>query len=195
MSNQFTPEFYKRFYTSPRTRVTTQAEMQRRAWAVAALVKQLELKVSRMLDVGCGLGWMRAPLLEAFPRATYVGLEVSEHLCREHGWIRQSIATYRPRGYFDLIICYDVLQYLSDAEATRALSNMARVSRGALYFHAPTVEDWERNADRSCSDGDIRLRPASWYRERLARHFRHAGFGIHLRRRVPLYLWELEKPS
>ncbi len=194
MSNQFTPQFYKRFYMSPRTRVTTEAEMQRRANAVAAIVKQLEIKVSRILDAGCGLGWMRGPLIEAFPRAAYVGLEVSEHLCVEHGWVRGSLATYKPRGYFDLVICYDVLQYLSDAEAARALNRIARFCRGALYFHAPTVEDWARNADRSCSDGDIRLRPAKWYRSRLERHFRHAGFGIYLRRGIPLYLWELEQP-
>ena len=194
MSNQFTPQFYKRFYESPRTRVTTQAEMQRRASAVAAIVKHLELKVSRILDAGCGLGWMREPLIEAFPRAKYVGLEVSEHLCARFGWVKGSLATYKPRGYFDLVICYDVLQYLDDREAVRALNNIARLCRGALYFHAPTIEDWERNADRSCSDGEIRLRPAKWYRDRLIRHFRHAGFGVHLRRGCPLYLWELEHP-
>src|SRR5690606_40465532 len=53
MSNQFTPQFYRRFYESPRTRVTTQAAMQRRARAVAAIVKHLELKVTRILDAGC----------------------------------------------------------------------------------------------------------------------------------------------
>jgi hypothetical protein len=137
---------------------------------------------------------MRAALVDAFPNATYIGLEVSEHLCAEHGWVHASLATYKPRGHFDLVICYDVLQYLSDREAAQAINNLASFCRGALYFHAPTLEDWEHNADRSCSDGNIRLRPAQWYRTRLARDFRHAGFGIHVRRGVPLYLWELEKP-
>ena len=66
----------------------------------SALVKQLELPVKRILDAGCGLGWLRAPLLDAFPGATYVGLEVSEHLCREHGWVNESLADYRPRARF-----------------------------------------------------------------------------------------------
>lgn len=192
MSNQFTPQFYKRFYVNPRTRVTTKAEMRRRANAVAALAKHLELKVSRVLDAGCGLGWMRDGLLEAFPRATYVGLEVSEHLCAKYGWVQGSLATYKPRAHFDLVVCYDVLQYLTDEDAARAINNMARFCRGALYFHAPTVEDWQRTADRTCSDGAVRLRRARWYRSRLERHFRHAGFGIHVRRGVPLYQWELE---
>jgi 2-polyprenyl-3-methyl-5-hydroxy-6-metoxy-1,4-benzoquinol methylase len=194
MANRsFDAHFYQRFYMNPRTRVTTREEMARRAGMVAALVKQLELPVKRILDAGCGLGWLRAPLLEAFPGATYVGLEVSEHLCRQHGWVQQSLAAYRPRGLFDLLVCYDVMQYLSDREAASAMANLSRLSRGALYFHAPTLEDWRDNADLSTSDGDVNLRNAEWYRTRLARHFVHAGFGVHVRRGVPWAQWELER--
>lgn len=189
----FDARFYQRFYMNPRMRVTTREEMARRAGMVAALVKQLELPVKRILDAGCGLGWLRAPLLKAFPTATYVGLEVSEHLCRQHGWVQQSLASYRPRARFDLMICYDVMQYLPDREAAQALANLGRLSRGALYFHAPTLEDWRDNADRSTSDADIHLRAAQWYRLRLARHFEHAGFGVHVRRGVPWGQWELER--
>ena len=193
MSKRFDARFYQRFYMNPRTRVTSREEMARRGRMVAALVQQLELPVKRILDAGCGLGWLRAPLLDAFPGATYVGLEVSEHLCQQHGWIQQSLADYRPRGQFDLLICYDVMQYLSDREAARAMANLARLSRGALYFHVPTEEDWRDNADLSTSDGDINLRSADWYRTRLTRHFEHAGFGIHVRRGVPICQWELER--
>ncbi|MFL6550066.1 MAG: class I SAM-dependent methyltransferase [Povalibacter sp.] len=167
--------------------------MSRRAVAVGALSKHLDLPMRRILDAGCGMGWMRSALLKAFPNATYTGLEVSEHLCKRHGWIQASLADYRPRGRFDLIICYDVLQYLSDREAIRALANLARLCRGAVYFHAPTLEDWKENADPTCSDGDIHLRPADWYRTRLERNFDHAGFGLHVRRGVPFAQWELEK--
>jgi trans-aconitate methyltransferase len=213
-TRSFDARFYQRFYMNPRTRVTTREEMARRASMVAALVKQLELPVKRILDAGCGLGWLRAPLLKAFPGATYVGLEVSEHLCRQHGWVQESLASYRPRSRFDLLICYDVMQYLSDREAAQAIANMARLSRGALYFHAPTLEDWRDNADRSGSDGNVNLRNAedwrdnadrsgsdgnvnlrnaAWYRSRLSRHFEHAGFGVHVRRGVPWGQWELER--
>lgn len=191
--NQFDPGFYQRFYVNPRTRVTTREEMTRRANAVAAVVKHLELPVRNILDAGCGLGLMRPALLKAFPGASYTGLEVSEHLCKRYGWIRESLATYRPRGRFDLILCYDVLQYLSDRDAVRALANLGRLCRGAVYFHAPTHEDWRGNADRSCSDGDIHLRDADWYRTRLSRSFHHVGFGIHVRRGVPFVQWELER--
>jgi trans-aconitate methyltransferase len=193
--SRFDVSFYKRFYLDPRTRVTTREEMSQRARAVAALTAHLQIPVRRILDAGCGLGWMRAPLLRAFPRARYVGLEVSEHLCRRYGWRCASLAQFRDRARFDLIVCYDVMQYLSDRDAARALRNLADLSRGALYFHAPTLEDWRHNADRSVSDSAIRLRPVHWYRARLARHFRHAGLGMHVRRGVPLLLWELEKAT
>lgn len=191
--NQFDAAFYQRFYVNPRTRVTTGQEMAKRASAVAALVKQLELPVRRILDAGCGLGLMRAAALEAFVGASYTGIEVSEHLCKRYGWTQASLATYRPRARFDLILCYDVLQYLTDRDAARALANLGRLCRGALYFHAPTSEDWRGNADRSCSDGDIHLRDADWYRTRLSRHFHHAGFGVHVRRGVAFVQWELER--
>jgi trans-aconitate methyltransferase len=190
--NRFDPSFYQRFYANPRTRVTTKEEMARRASAIGALVAHLDVPVRRMLDAGCGLGWMRRPLQRAFPSATYTGLEVSEHLCHRLGWINESLATFRPRGRFDLVICYDVLQYLGDAEARRALANLGRLCRGVLYFHAPTKADWRHNADVGVSDADIHLRDAAWYRKRLARDFQPLGFGMHVRRGVPFVRWELE---
>ena len=189
----FDSAFYRRYYLHPRTRVTTRAETIARAQTVAALLQHIELPVRTILDAGCGLGWMRQPLLRAFPRAKYTGLEVSAHICERYGWTQASIASYRTRTRFDLIVCYDVLQYLTDAEAARAIANLGRLCRGALFLHAPTREDWQRNADRSCSDEDIHLRPTAWYRTRLARRFRHMGFGFYVSRSVPLVQWELAR--
>ena len=169
--SRFNAAFYRRFYVDPRTRVTTATEMKNRAQAIAAVVRYLDIPVKRILDAGCGLGLMRKPLLRALPGATYLGVEVSEHLCARYGWKQGSLDRFTAPGQFDLIVCYDVLQYMRDREASAAIANLARLSRGAFYFHAPTREDWQRNADRSCSDGDIHLRQASWYRSRLARYF------------------------
>src|SRR5690242_4414168 len=75
--NAFDAAFYRRFYFDPRTKVTTREETAARARTVAALVEHLELPVRTILDAGCGLGWMRRPLLRAFSRAKYTGIEVS----------------------------------------------------------------------------------------------------------------------
>lgn len=193
MSSRFDSRYYQRFYLNPRTRVTTAEETGHRGALVAGLVRQLDLPVKRILDAGCGLGWFKSPLLDAFPDATYVGLEVSDYLCDRYGWVRGSLVDYRPRGRFDLVVCHDVVQYLSDRDAARAIANLARLTRGALFLQALTREDWLHNADHEASDGEVPLRPASWYRTRLERHFAHAGFGLYVRRGVPLMQWELER--
>jgi SAM-dependent methyltransferase len=188
----FGPEYYRRYYYDARTAVATRAETRARARLIAALVAHADLPVRRILDAGCGTGVLRRELKRLLPRADYIALEASAYLCRRYGWRHGRIESYRPRGRFDLVICYDVLQYLGDAQAARALANFARVCRGVLYFSALTRGDLERNCDPERTDADVHLRSAAWYRVRLRRHFREAGLGFWLRRGAPLTLWELE---
>jgi len=192
--NSFDARFYQRYYVDPRTRVASRADAVRLGRFVCAYTAYLGFTVKRVLDAGCGLGHLRGPVREFFPRARYVGLETSDYLCRRHGWVKQSVAQYAPEAPFDLVLCHDVLQYLADREAVRALVNLARLCRGALYFSVLTAEDWRRNADRARTDSGVRLRPAAWYKTRLARHFRPLGGGLLVRRGYQPLLWELERP-
>lgn len=193
MSDRFDAAFYRRFYNSPRTRVVSRPEMERLGREIAAIVQRLELPVRRILDAGCGLGWLKRPLVATWPNASYQGLEISDYLCGRYGWTQGSLASFTSRRPFDLVICNDVLQYLPDRDAARALANLGRLCQGALYFNAPTRGDWLRNADTTCSDGAIRLRDAEWYRERLQKKFVHVGCGVHVRRGVPMVRWEMEE--
>jgi 2-polyprenyl-3-methyl-5-hydroxy-6-metoxy-1,4-benzoquinol methylase len=188
----FDRDYYRRFYYNPRTAVTSRAEMAARARLIAGCVQYVGLPVKKILDVGCGLGLLRAPLKRALPKAQYVGLEFSDYLCRRYGWRQGSVATLRLRERFDLVICYDVLQYLSPKEAKRAIANLARVCRGALYFGALTLEDWRDNCDQTRTDRIAGLRPGGWYRRELARTFRPIGCGIWLKRELRLTLWNLD---
>jgi len=167
--------------------------MERRGAYIGAFLRHMDLPVRTILDAGCGLGWLRRPLLAKLPRARYVGLEASPYLCRRFGWMRGSLVSFRPREPFDLVVCYDVLQYLDDRDARHALENLARLTRGALYFSALTREDWEHYCDQVKTDREVFLRPADWYRRRLARNFDHMGGGIYLRRDIEVMLWELER--
>jgi SAM-dependent methyltransferase len=188
----FDRDYYRRFYYNPRTAVTSRAEMAARARLIAGCVQYVGLPVKEILDVGCGVGLLRAPLKRALPKAQYVGLEFSDYLCRRYGWRRGSVTTLRLRERFDLVICYDVLQYLSPKEAKRAIANLARVCRGALYFGALTLEDWRDNCDQTRTDRIAGLRPGAWYRRELARTFRPIGCGIWLKRELRLTLWNLD---
>lgn len=190
---RFGAEYYRRHYQNPRTAVTSRREMSRRGEFIAAFVAYLDLPVRSILDAGCGMGWLRAPLRRRIPRAHYVGLEASDYLCERYGWRCGSIVDHRPRTPYDLVVCYDVLQYLDDPLAGRAMTNLARVTRGALYFSALTREDWDEHCDQSRTDGEVRLRPAGWYRQRLARRFVALGGGMHVKRGVAAQLWELER--
>ena len=190
----FDASFYKRYYVDRKTRVASRADALRLGRFVCSYTAYLGFTVSRVLDAGCGLGHFRVPVSQFFPRAGYVGLETSDYLCRRFGWVQASIAGYAPKGGFDLLFCHDVLQYLDDKSAVRALVNLGRLSRGALYFSVLTAEDWRRNADRTRTDSGVRLRPAAWYKARLLRHFRPVGGGLLVRRGYDPLLWELERP-
>ena len=96
---------------------------------------------------------------------TYTGMETSEYLCERYGWDHGLIQDYRAKKPFDLVVCYDVVQYLDSATAKRALDNLSRLCRGMLYFTALTKKDWEENCDQSRTDAEVYLRTAEWYRE------------------------------
>jgi 2-polyprenyl-3-methyl-5-hydroxy-6-metoxy-1,4-benzoquinol methylase len=188
----FDRDYYQRYYYDRRTAVTDRREMRARARLIAAYVEHANLPVRRILDAGCGTGMLRAPLKRFLPRATYTGLETSEYLCRRYGWQRGTIEAFRTATPFDLVICYDVLQYLDSQAARRALANFSSLCRGVLYFTALTRFDWEHNCDRTRTDSNVHLRSGRWYRTHLARGFNEVGAGFWIRRGAPLSLWELE---
>ena len=182
----FDKAYYQRFYFDPRTAVTTRSEMRDRATLIAACVNYVGLPVRSILDAGCGVGLLRAPLLRRLPRARYVGLETSAYLCKRYGWRQGTLQQLGGRERFDLVICYDVMQYLDATEARQAIGNLARICRGALYFGALTSGDWRNNCDQSRTDRIPGLRAASWYRRELQRDFQPLGCGMWLRRGAPV---------
>jgi SAM-dependent methyltransferase len=188
----FDRDYYQRYYFDPRTAVVSRAEMRARAQLIAAAAAHLGLPVKRTLEAGCGTGLLQRPLQRLLPRAQHVALEASAYLCRRYGWQHGYLEKYRARTPFDLVICYDVLQYLDDSAATQALANLGRLCRGLLYFSALTRRDFKDNCDPQRTDANVHLRTAHWYRTRLRPRFREAGLGFWLRRDAPLTVWELE---
>ena len=114
------------------------------------------------------------------------------YLCGRFGWIHGGIQDFSRKAQYDLVICYDVLQYLKAAETQRALANLARVCRGLLYFGVLTREDWEENCDQTRTDPAVSLRGGAWYRRELSKKFRHLGAGFWLRRDCPVTVWEMD---
>jgi len=192
-ADNFDAAYFRRFYVDPATRVVTAGEMRSRAALIASILRHVQIPVRRILDAGCGLGLLRKPFADLYPRASYSGLETSPYLCKRFGWVRGSVSDFAPRKPFDLVICYDVLQYLSDAEARRAIANLVKLTRASLYVSALTTEDWRENCDRSRTDRSVHLRSAAWYRRCLRKSFRYIGFGVWLRNDVAATLWDMEQ--
>jgi predicted TPR repeat methyltransferase len=189
---RFDREYFRRYYYSPSTRVTERAEMQVRANLIAAVLAHAQLPVRRLLDAGCGIGLLQPAFARSLPKARYSGLEASDYLCQRYGWIKGSVASFRPPTPADLVVCYDVLQYLDDRQASLALSNLARLTRCALYFSALTRADWRNNCDRSRTDSEVYLRSGDWYWRRLQKNFRYLACGVWVLKSVSVIRWELE---
>jgi SAM-dependent methyltransferase len=189
---RFDAAYYTRFYRDAGTRVSDRAQTERLARFLGGYLSYLEQPVRNIIDLGCGLGQLRAPLQRVFRGASYLGVELSEYACERYGFTQGSVVDFKHRSRFDLVICRGVLQYLDAPSATRALENLSRLCRGCLYLEALTSEDWANNADRALTDGEVYLRPARFYRKRLTPHFQPAGGGIFVHERSPAVLYALE---
>ena len=188
----FDQGYYQKYYVDARTRVADATSCAALADFLFAYLRYLGIPVRRVLDIGCGTGLWRAEVRRHHPAARYTGVERSEYACREYGWRQGCVTSYRSKTPFDLVLCQDVLQYLNDAEAETALSNLVDLTRSALHLQVLTTEDWENNCDQTVTDGEVYLRGAAWYRERLSRDFLACGGGLFLlRKRAPI-LYELE---
>ena len=194
-ADAFNKAYYRRFYLDTQTRVRSSAGEERLARFVFGYLGHLGIPVRRVLDMGCGLGKWRGLLTKHHPRGEYTGVEISEYLCGKYGWTHSSAADFRGRGRYDLVLCQSVLQYLGDEDAAKALANLARLCRVALYREISTRRDWEIHCNRKMTDGKVYLREEHWYRKLLAPHFRSAGGGLFLPKDSPVVLYDLELGS
>jgi len=190
---KFDKAYYERFYAYPRTRASDLKEIAVLGNFVCSYLRYLGQPVRRVLDIGCGLGLWKDVVAQHYPNANYVGVETSEYLCDQRGWILGSVVDFKARGAFDLVICTDVLQYLSDADAAAAVDNLAALCRGAMYLNLLTRQDWDENCDQGRTNDDVYMRSSDWYRRRLRRHFIQAGGGLFVSPRSSIILWELER--
>ena len=151
------------------------------ALAVATAEYHLERPIRSVLDVGCGEGAWRAPLLKLRPRVRYLGFDPSTYAISKHGARRNlHLARFgdfehlRPCAPVDLLVCSDVLHYIGTRELGRGLGGLASLCAGVAFLETFARED--------AVDGDthgFKARPARFYRERFAA----AGFaplGSHL---------------
>jgi len=140
------------------------------ALAVATAEYHLERPLRTVLDIGCGEGAWRAPLLKLRPEARYLGFDASEYAVSRYGRSRNvhyarfgDFAELRPCPPVDLLVCSDVLHYLATRELDRGLPGLAALCGGIAFLETFARED------RAIGDEDeFRPRPAAFYRGRFA---------------------------
>ena len=149
--------------------------------AVASAEYYLERPIRSVLDIGCGEGAWRAPLLKLRPKLHYMGFDGSEYAVQRYGRARNlHLARFgdfqwlRPCAPVDLLVCSDVLHYLSSRELRAGLPGLAQMCAGVAWLETFTSED----AFEGDQDG-FQQRNSAWYR----RNLRAVGFqplGSHL---------------
>lgn len=187
----FGQEYYRRFYG--KGGVHDRRRIAHLATSVHEMCAWWEVTPTSVLDVGAGPGLWRDWYRTTHPRVKVVSTDVSEYACKKYGHEHRDIADWKPNTPFDLVICHGVLQYPTDAAASRAIDNLAAACRHVLYLEVPTTDDFRTIVDRQATDMDVHQRSGDWYRRRLAKHFVQAGAGLWVRRGGGVLLYELER--
>ena len=190
-NEKFDRSYFERYYG--KQPIHTVNEIAHLATAVHEMLAWWAAPVRSVLEVGAGRGdwgnWYRT----LHPTVRVTSTDVSEHTCATFGHERRDIAQWAPKRPFDLVICTDVLQYLDDRAAARAVRNLTAATRTCLYFDALTSFDAKHTVERSKTDLSVTLRTGDWYRQRLSRGFTQAGAGLWIRKGSTVVLHELER--
>ena len=174
MRKTYDQAYFDKWYRNPQHAVRSTAALKRK---VAMVVAQAEYYLGRpirnVLDVGCGEGVWRAPLLALRPGVEYRGLDASEYVVRRYGSRRNiglarfgQLAELRFDTRFDVIVCTDVLHYLKPAEIRAGLVGIGEMLEGIAFLEVFTNRD-DLEGDRH----ELRLRSPAWY----LREFREVG--------------------
>ena len=146
---QYDRAYYERWYRDPATRIATTETLDRKVrFAVAAAEFILGRRIRSALDVGCGEGAWCPVLRRLRPGIEYTGVESSEYAVSKFGRRRNirrgsfgELGRLGFRRSFDLVVCADVLQYVSDQDLRRGLGAIRRLAGGIAYIEAFAAED------------------------------------------------------
>jgi len=186
----FDEAYYQRYYHNPETRAVSPEEQQRQAAFVAAYLRYLQIDISSIVDVGCGIGTFLENFKNEFPGASCHGVEFSNYLCDHYGWQQGSVVDV-DTAPADLVVCNDVLAYLDKKDCGKAIQHLAGLTQSALYLSVMTSEDMTI-VDTELSDMQQQPRSFRWYRKHLDPHFQSVGGGLFIKRSLGVPLWRLE---
>jgi SAM-dependent methyltransferase len=148
-SKVYDEAYFARWYHHSRTRVHSPDSVRRKVRMVLGVAEYLlRREVRSVLDIGAGEGAWRGELRRLRPSIKYSGIDPSDYVVRRYGKRRNiTLGTFEDlpamrlaRGY-DLIVCADVIQYVSDAALARGVERIASVLTGLAFLESYTTGD------------------------------------------------------
>lgn len=149
MVKRYDQAYFDRWYRHPRHRVSSPAALARKVSAVVSVAEYLLGRgVRYVLDVGCGEAPWYPVLRRLRPAVRYTGIDASEYVVRRFGRRRN----IRPGTFgglrdlpdvetYDLVVCCDVMQYLSTRELRQGVSALGERLGGVAFLEAYTTAD------------------------------------------------------
>ena len=176
INDNFDSGYYRRFYGDAGT--DDKDRINHLAAAIHHFASWWGVEIANVLDVGAGMGMWRDWYAKNFPHVVVRTTDISPHACETWGHELRDIATWRPRGKYDLVISHSVLQYLDNQSFISAMENLAAATRWLLYLEIPTKWDYENIIDPVGTDLQVYQRSAAWYRKHIGAHFQQIGAGL-----------------
>jgi SAM-dependent methyltransferase len=140
--------YYDHWYRSRAVVITPESRERKVHLAVSAAEFVLSRTIRSVLDVGCGEGLWRSVVKGMRPDIDYTGIDPSEYVVRRFGARRNirlgdfaSLGQLGLHRKYDLIVCADVLAYVSDSGLKRGLTALRQLLRGVAYLEAYTTDD------------------------------------------------------
>jgi 2-polyprenyl-3-methyl-5-hydroxy-6-metoxy-1,4-benzoquinol methylase len=97
-------------------------------------------KDAKILDVGCGFGTLLAVMQEEY-NFEVAGIECSDYAIKKaHFSVRKKIKKGSilnipfKKNSFDVVVCFDVVEYLDAKETIKAIRNLIDVSNKYIFF-------------------------------------------------------------
>lgn len=168
MNKEYDRDYFDRWYRD--AGIGGRQRLQRKvALTIATAEYHLERPIRTVLDIGCGEGAWRKPLLKLRPKLRYLGFDSSEYAIQRYGRLRNlhlarfaDFEMLRPCAPVDLLICSDVLHYLPARDLGRGLPGLAELCGGVAFLETFTARDKTEG-----DDVGFQRRSAKFYRHRL----------------------------
>jgi SAM-dependent methyltransferase len=177
MNKTYDQAYFDRWYRQSKHQRNSKALLERKVHLAVSMAEYyLERPIKTVLDVGCGEAVWRAALLKIRPKIHYQGLDSSDYAVHRFGKSRNiayasfaQLEQLRPGPSVDLLICSDVLHYLSSADIRKGLSGFSELCHGLAF-----IELWCKEDSIEGDKLGFVSRSQAWYRKQFSAAGLHA---------------------